>query len=212
MQSPKAGNGFTLIELVVVIVLTGIISLLVSRNISRPVEGFIDLGRRAVLVDTAELILRRMSKEIRLALPNSLRITDGATQYLQSCTATSGGGQCAVEILRTVDAVRVTHPGRHVPDVDVPEVEGAVPHGVEIDGGDRLAGVVGVEEEDLHGRGILGEDREVSAVSIGRCAQRVRAAGPGLESGSLPRSGLVWAAAGGPPALAHRSDRLVSNA
>ncbi|HLA39600.1 MAG TPA: type II secretion system protein [Candidatus Glassbacteria bacterium] len=112
MQSPKAGNGFTLIELVVVIVLTGIISLLVSRNISRPVEGFIDLGRRAVLVDTAELILRRMSKEIRLALPNSLRITDGATQYLQSCTATSGGGQCAVEILRTLDGGRY----RRLPD------------------------------------------------------------------------------------------------
>ncbi|TAJ92183.1 MAG: prepilin-type N-terminal cleavage/methylation domain-containing protein [Gammaproteobacteria bacterium] len=105
-------RGFTLIELVVVITLTGIIALIAARNISRPVAGFIDLGQRAVLVEAAELTLRRISREIRLALPNSLRITDGATQYLQSCTATTGGGQCAVEILRTQNGGRY----RRLPD------------------------------------------------------------------------------------------------
>ncbi|MBI2970389.1 MAG: type II secretion system protein [Gammaproteobacteria bacterium] len=97
--------GFTLIELIVVITLTGIVALLVGRNIGRPVEGFVDLGRRAELVDIAELALQRLSREIRLALPNSVRLTDGATQNLQACTA-SGGAVCAVEILRTSEGGR----------------------------------------------------------------------------------------------------------
>lgn len=105
-------RGFTLIELVVVIVLTGIIALIVARNISRPVAGFVDLGQRAALVDAAELTLRRMSREIRLALPNSLRITDGATQYMSDCDAPSSSAQCAVEILRTLNGGRY----RRLPD------------------------------------------------------------------------------------------------
>ena len=97
--------GFTLIELVTVITLTGIIAVVVGRAIREPIQGFVDLGRRAELVDIAELALRRMSREIRLALPNSVRITDGATQGLQTCTA-SAGGTCAVEFLRTLDGGR----------------------------------------------------------------------------------------------------------
>jgi MSHA biogenesis protein MshO len=113
MKLLHRNGGFTLIELVVVITLTGIIALLVSQNITRPVAGFVDLGRRTELVDSAELVLRRMSREIRLALPNSVRITNGITQNMQSCTATTaGGGQCAVEILRTLDGGRY----RRLPD------------------------------------------------------------------------------------------------
>lgn len=98
-------RGFTLIELVTVITLTGVIALLVARNISEPVRGFVDLSLRAELVDTTELALRRMSREIRLALPNSVRLTDGTTQNLQTCTA-SAGSTCAVEILRTLEGGR----------------------------------------------------------------------------------------------------------
>lgn len=101
----RTGPGFTLIEMVTVIALTGIIALLVGRNISRPVAGFLDLSKRAQLVDDAELALRRMSREIRLALPNSVRLTDGSTQNLQNCAA-SAGSICSVEILRTLDGGR----------------------------------------------------------------------------------------------------------
>ena len=94
-------RGFTLIELVVVITLTGIIAVLVGRNITRPVEGFIDLGRRAELVDIAELALRRMGREIHLALPNSVRVSGGS-----SCSAPGGSAVCAVELLRTLDGGR----------------------------------------------------------------------------------------------------------
>ena len=100
-----AGRGFTLIELVVVVALTGIVAVLMAHNISRPVAGFLDLSKRAQLVDVTELALRRMSREIRLALPNSVRLTDGATQNMPSCSA-SGGSSCSVEILRTLDGGR----------------------------------------------------------------------------------------------------------
>ena len=101
----RGNAGFSLIELVTVITLTGIIAVVVARNISRPVQGFIDLSLRAELVDSAELALRRMSREISLALPNSVRLTDGTTQGLQTCAATAGS-TCAVEILRTLDGGR----------------------------------------------------------------------------------------------------------
>jgi len=99
--------GFTLIELVVVITLTGIVAVLAGQNIVAPIQGFIDLGRRAALVDEADLALSRMSREVQLALPNSVRITDGASTPppLATCVA-AGGSSCSVEILRTLDGSR----------------------------------------------------------------------------------------------------------
>ena len=97
--------GFSLIELIVVILLTGIVAGAVTQVLRRPIQGFVDLADRAELVDIAELSLRRMSREIRLALPNSVRITDGVTQNLSSCTA-SGASSCSIEFLRTSDGGR----------------------------------------------------------------------------------------------------------
>jgi len=88
--------------MITVITLTTILAVLVGQNISRPVEGFVDLGMRAALVDTADLALQRLGREVRLALPNSVRIRSGGAAGLQTCTA-AGATVCAVEILRTSD-------------------------------------------------------------------------------------------------------------
>ena len=86
-------RGVTLIEMIVVIVITGIIAAVVATFIRRPVEGYIDAARRAELSDIADTALRRITRDLRTALPNSIRITaaGGATylEYLQ----VSGGGR-----------------------------------------------------------------------------------------------------------------------
>lgn len=77
-HSAKAA-GFTLIEMIVVIVITGIIAGAVAVFIRLPVQGYVDAARRAEMTDIADAALRRMERDLRLALPNSIRITDGPT-------------------------------------------------------------------------------------------------------------------------------------
>jgi len=72
-------QGFTLLELIMVIVIVGILATMTTKIITLPVNSYLDLQRRTTLVDTAELTLRRMQRDIRRALPNSVRITGGGT-------------------------------------------------------------------------------------------------------------------------------------
>src|SRR5438876_99439 len=68
-------RGVTLIEMVIVIAITAIIAGAVSVFISRPVEGYADAARRAEMSDIADTALRRMTRDLRTALANSIRIT-----------------------------------------------------------------------------------------------------------------------------------------
>ena len=86
-------GGFTLIEAIVVIVIVGVLSTIVAVFIVKPVEGYVDAVRRAELSDTADVALRRLARDIRLALPNSLRVTSsGGVNYIEFIM-TSGGGR-----------------------------------------------------------------------------------------------------------------------
>jgi len=75
-------RGFTLTEAIMVIVITGILAGMVAVFIQKPVQGFFDTARRAALVDAADTALRRISRDLHDALPNSVRINGTALEFL----------------------------------------------------------------------------------------------------------------------------------
>lgn len=83
-------HGFTLVEAVLVIVITGILSGMVALFIRLPVQGYIDSANRAQLTDAADLALRRMARDIRLALPNSIRLSPDSSSFEFLITKTGG--------------------------------------------------------------------------------------------------------------------------
>ena len=86
-------GGFTLIEMIVVIILIGILSGVLYTILRGPLRQYVQVQQRAALVDIAETALQRMTREIRLALPNSIRIR-------------SSGSITSIEFLRTLDGGR----------------------------------------------------------------------------------------------------------
>ena len=93
MRHGREQRGFTLVEMVITIVLTSIVVGFIAVFISGPVQGYTDQARRGELVDAADSALQRIGRDIRRALPNSVRIT-------------ANGPVIALELLNTVDGVR----------------------------------------------------------------------------------------------------------
>jgi MSHA biogenesis protein MshO len=93
----KQQTGFTLVEVILVMVITGIIGGMVAIFIRAPVQGYVDSARRAELTDIADTAERRIARDIRTAVPNSVRIPG-------SC-GTSSSATC-VEFIPTKDGGR----------------------------------------------------------------------------------------------------------
>jgi len=117
---PRAcAHGFSLVELVVVIVVLGILGASVAVFINNPVRAYFATVRRAQLTDAADTTLRRMVRDLQTAVPNSIRITtSGSTLYLEFTPisdvgryrgATSGGNEpTGIDLLDTTDATDTT--------------------------------------------------------------------------------------------------------
>ncbi|MBI5007028.1 MAG: prepilin-type N-terminal cleavage/methylation domain-containing protein [Nitrosomonadales bacterium] len=101
-----AQAGFTLIEMIVVIVITGIIAGMVAMFIRAPVQGYVDSERRAEMTDIADMALRRLARDLRTAVPNSIRVPNpSGSSYIEflptrdggryRVTAAGGGSACA---------------------------------------------------------------------------------------------------------------------
>lgn len=74
----KASGGFTLIELVMVIVIMGVIGGIVVVFMKNPIDAYFSGAQRAALTDVADTTMRRIARDLRRALPNSVR-TSGTT-------------------------------------------------------------------------------------------------------------------------------------
>ncbi len=66
-------SGFTLIEAIVVIVATAVIVGFIALFLRKPFQQYLDLSVRAEMTDTANTAVRRISRELHLAIPNSVR-------------------------------------------------------------------------------------------------------------------------------------------
>jgi len=95
---PSRSAGFTLIELVIAISLTGIVVAFAAMFIVTPVNSYQAQVRRAELVDSTDAVLRLISRDVRAALPNSIRIVRNANYV-------------ALEMLPVIDGVRYRDSG-----------------------------------------------------------------------------------------------------
>ena len=93
MASLNRHSGFSLLELILVVVLLGLLASGAGLLITRPIEAYSDQLRRQQLVDQAEMALRQIARDVRRALPNSIRIS------------TIAGGW-ALEMVNTIDGAR----------------------------------------------------------------------------------------------------------
>ena len=93
MKYRRPQAGFSLVELIIALTLTVIVTAFAAMFIAGPVQGYTDQTRRVALVDSAESSLHRLGRDIRSALPNSVRIVAVGTGF-------------ALEMLNTVDGAR----------------------------------------------------------------------------------------------------------
>ncbi len=86
-QNPQ--RGFTMIELVMVIVIMGLIAATLAVFFRPAMDSYLASRARADLTDQAETALRRMLRDVRVAVPNSVR-TPGPQCFEVIPTSTGG--------------------------------------------------------------------------------------------------------------------------
>ncbi len=97
--------GFTLMEMIVVIVITGIIAAVVAVFIRSPIQGYLDTVRRSEMTDTVDNALRRIARDLRLALPNSVRVKSVANLQSMELLLTRDGGRYRAQCSSNVPGV-----------------------------------------------------------------------------------------------------------
>lgn len=97
-------RGFTLVELVMVIVIMGVIGGMVSVFMKSPIDAYFDSARRATLTDVADTAARRIARDVRKALPNSVRTpAAGCLEFIPTKT----GGRYRTEEIAAGDGTEL---------------------------------------------------------------------------------------------------------
>lgn len=82
-------TGFTLIELIVVMVVVGALAGSLAIFVKPAMQSYADANRRTALSDAADGALRRMKRDIRMAVPNSFRQANA--NCIEMVPSTGGG-------------------------------------------------------------------------------------------------------------------------
>ena len=90
MVRPIRQRGFTLVELVTVIVLLGVIAGVLVPFIISAMQAYLGAKARATLVGEGRLALERLAREVRHAVPNSISVLSGGTG-IEFVRARAGG-------------------------------------------------------------------------------------------------------------------------
>ncbi|HYX63059.1 MAG TPA: type II secretion system protein [Burkholderiales bacterium] len=91
MRPEARQHGVTLIEMVVAMVVIGIV-LAATIFFAYPLREAVDTKDRAELTDIADNALQRIGRDVRLALPNSVRVTvSGSSSFLEFVPLRTGG-------------------------------------------------------------------------------------------------------------------------
>jgi MSHA biogenesis protein MshO len=92
MRAPhNQQSGFTLVEMIMVIVITGIIGGMVAVFLKAPIQQYMDVARRAEITDIADTAVRRMARDVRTAVPNSVRFTICTAPCVEFIPTKDGG-------------------------------------------------------------------------------------------------------------------------
>lgn len=89
MRRRSHAGGFTLVELIVVMVLVGIIGGVLALQLAPAIQSYLLVGQRAALTNQADTALRKIVGDVRRAVPNSLRL--GGADCLELVPSKDGG-------------------------------------------------------------------------------------------------------------------------
>lgn len=91
-ELPARDRGFTLVEAIMAITILGILGGMVAVFIRAPIQAYLDSSDRATLTDAADAAVRRISRDVQSALPNSFRKpADGSAKCFEFLPVVAGG-------------------------------------------------------------------------------------------------------------------------
>ena len=74
-------RGFTLVELITVIVILGVVGIGIASFVRGSMQIYLDVNTREALLTESRFAIERMTRELRRAVPNSIRIRGDSTQH-----------------------------------------------------------------------------------------------------------------------------------
>ena len=80
-KSLKQIKGFTLMEMILVIIILGVMSVGIGGFITLSTQTYLNATSRDELIGNARFVIERLSRELRNVVPNSIRVNDFGTSH-----------------------------------------------------------------------------------------------------------------------------------